>query len=101
MALLPGNQGEQTCSFKNLAVLNRPFSPLLDGAWTGRLVHLSGLDVIGSTAGSLARLIQDREAELWEGKRMVAQAEQEEVSHLRRPENKTTILLSFRSKLET
>ncbi|THH30493.1 hypothetical protein EUX98_g3701 [Antrodiella citrinella] len=54
-------------------------SPLVDGAWTGRLVHLSGLDVIGSTAGSLARLIQDREAELWEGKRMVAHADAEEL----------------------
>lgn len=43
-------------------------------------MHLSGIDVIGSTAGSLARLMQDREAELWEGKRVVQQADQEEVS---------------------
>jgi von Willebrand factor A domain-containing protein 8 len=35
------------------------------------LVHLSGLDSIGATAGSLSRLFQDREFELWEGKRMV------------------------------
>ncbi|TCD60876.1 hypothetical protein EIP91_009382 [Steccherinum ochraceum] len=54
-------------------------SPLTEGAWTGRLVHLSGLDVVGSTAGSLGRLIQDREAELWEGKRIVAQADAEEL----------------------
>lgn len=56
-------------------------SPLTDGMWKGRLVHLAGVDVIGSTAGSLARLFQDREAELWEGKRVVAQAERNEVSH--------------------
>ncbi|KAH8102169.1 AAA domain-containing protein [Cristinia sonorae] len=54
-------------------------SPLIDGAWKGRLVHLSGLDVIGSTAGSLARLIQDREVEIWEGKRLVAQADENEI----------------------
>ncbi|KAI0752632.1 AAA domain-containing protein [Daedaleopsis nitida] len=46
-------------------------SPLLEGAWEGRLVHLAGLDVIGSTAGSLARFTQDREIELWEKRRVV------------------------------
>ncbi|KAI0827475.1 AAA domain-containing protein [Trametes gibbosa] len=46
-------------------------SPLIEGAWQGRLVHLSGMDVIGSTAGSLSRLTQDREVELWEKKRIV------------------------------
>lgn len=55
------------------------FSPLIQSAWAGRLVHLSGLDVIGSTAGSIARLLQDREIELWEGKRIVASASDEEV----------------------
>ncbi|KAH6910612.1 AAA domain-containing protein [Coprinopsis sp. MPI-PUGE-AT-0042] len=55
-------------------------SPLIDSAWNGRLVHLSGLDVIGSTAGSLSRLIQDRETELWEGKRIVGQASPDEVA---------------------
>ncbi|KAF8878073.1 AAA domain-containing protein [Infundibulicybe gibba] len=55
-------------------------SPLIEGAWAGRLVHLSGLDVIGSTAGSLSRLIQDRETELWENRRMVAEASPEELS---------------------
>ncbi|CAL1709976.1 unnamed protein product [Somion occarium] len=54
-------------------------SPLIDGAWTGRLVHLAGIDVLGSTAGSIARLVQDREFELWEGKRIVAHAEKEEL----------------------
>ncbi|KIJ23960.1 hypothetical protein M422DRAFT_87531, partial [Sphaerobolus stellatus SS14] len=34
-------------------------SPLIKGAWEGRIVHLSGLDVIGPTAGSIARLMQD------------------------------------------
>ncbi|OBZ76548.1 von Willebrand factor A domain-containing protein 8 [Grifola frondosa] len=53
-------------------------SPLIEGAWSGRLVHLSGLDVIGSTAGSIARLMQDREVELWETKRIVTQASEEE-----------------------
>ncbi|KAI0708684.1 AAA domain-containing protein [Earliella scabrosa] len=46
-------------------------SPLVEGAWEGRLVHLAGLDVIGSTAGSLARFTQDREVELWETRRIV------------------------------
>ncbi|GLB39985.1 putative von Willebrand factor (vWF) type A domain [Lyophyllum shimeji] len=55
-------------------------SPLIEGAWRGQLLHLSGLDVIGSTAGSLARLIQDREIELWEGKRIVSQATPEELT---------------------
>ncbi|KAI0943485.1 hypothetical protein AcW1_002637 [Taiwanofungus camphoratus] len=53
-------------------------SPLIEGASSGRLVHLDGVDVIGSTAGSLARLIQDRETELWEAKRIVRQASDEE-----------------------
>jgi von Willebrand factor A domain-containing protein 8 len=55
-------------------------SPLIEGAWKGRLVHLAGIDVIGATSGSLARLIQDRETELWEGKRIVSEASVEEVS---------------------
>lgn len=54
-------------------------SPVTEGAWEGRLVHLSGVDVIGPTAGTLARLLQDRELELWEGKRIVARADDEEV----------------------
>ncbi|KAJ2919670.1 hypothetical protein MD484_g680, partial [Candolleomyces efflorescens] len=54
-------------------------SPLIEGIWSGRLVHLSGLDVIGSTAGSLSRIIQDRETELWEGKRVVGEASSEEL----------------------
>ncbi|KAI0327509.1 hypothetical protein GY45DRAFT_1355662 [Cubamyces sp. BRFM 1775] len=53
-------------------------SPLIEGAWQGRLVHLSGMDVIGSTAGSLARLVQDREVELWEKKRIVRRLVDEE-----------------------
>ena len=48
---------------------NTIHSPLVEGAWEGRLVHLAGLDVIGSTAGSLARFTQDREVELWENER--------------------------------
>lgn len=55
-------------------------SPLIESAWKGRLVHLAGLDVIGATAGSLSRLVQDREVELWEGKRMVSDASVDEVS---------------------
>lgn len=55
-------------------------SLLVEAAWAGRLLHLSGLDVIGSTAGSLSRLMHDRETELWEGKRIVVDALKEEVS---------------------
>jgi len=58
------------------------YSALIEGAWAGRLVHLAGLDVIGSTAGSLSRIFQDREIELWEGKRIVGEASQEEVISL-------------------
>jgi hypothetical protein len=54
-------------------------SPLIEAAWSGRLLHLSGLDVIGSTAGSLSRMLQDREIELWEGKRIVGSATRPEV----------------------
>ncbi|KAM5545989.1 hypothetical protein V8D89_000115 [Ganoderma adspersum] len=56
-------------------------APLVEGVWEGRLVHLAGLDVIGSTAGSLARLTQDREVELWEQKRIVRRIVDDEVSH--------------------
>ena len=52
--------------------IRRRRSPLVQGAWAGRLVHFSGLDVLGPTAGAIARLLQDREIELWEGKRIVA-----------------------------
>ncbi|KAH9924969.1 AAA domain-containing protein [Epithele typhae] len=55
-------------------------SPLVEGAWEGRLVHLAGLDVIGSTAGALARLTQDREVELWETKRIVRQLGDDETT---------------------
>ncbi|PCH36867.1 hypothetical protein WOLCODRAFT_167155 [Wolfiporia cocos MD-104 SS10] len=53
-------------------------SPLVEAIWAGRLVHLAGIDAIGPTAGSLARLTQDREVELWESKRIVRQATDEE-----------------------
>ncbi|GAA6044030.1 hypothetical protein JCM8097_004313 [Rhodosporidiobolus ruineniae] len=49
-------------------------APLTVGAMEGRLVWLEGVDTIGPTAGSLARLIQDREGELWEGKRLTVGA---------------------------
>ncbi|KAI0296956.1 AAA domain-containing protein [Multifurca ochricompacta] len=55
-------------------------SPLVQGAWAGRLVHFSGLDVLGPTAGAIARLLQDREIELWEGKRIVASLEEDETN---------------------
>ncbi|KAK7042195.1 von Willebrand factor A domain-containing protein 8 [Favolaschia claudopus] len=54
-------------------------SSIVEAAWAGKLVHLSGLDVIGPTAGALARLVQDREAELWDGKRIVAEATRSEI----------------------
>ncbi|THU86941.1 hypothetical protein K435DRAFT_970118 [Dendrothele bispora CBS 962.96] len=55
-------------------------SPLVESAWKGKLVHLAGLDVIGPTAGSLARFVQDRELELWGSKRIVAEASEEEIA---------------------
>ncbi|TFK31838.1 AAA domain-containing protein [Crucibulum laeve] len=55
-------------------------SPLVEGVWAGHLLHLSGLDVIGSTAGSLSRIVQDREIELWESKRIVGDAALEEIT---------------------
>ena len=54
-------------------------SPLIEGAWNGRMVHISGFDVVGLTAGSLARLVQDREIELWETKRIVSEIDSGEV----------------------
>ncbi|KAJ4500247.1 AAA domain-containing protein [Lentinula lateritia] len=59
-------------------------SPLIRGAWSGKLVWLEGIDVIAGTgaAGSLSRFVQDREIELWEGRRIVAKKEEEEVTDL-------------------
>ncbi|KAJ7840566.1 hypothetical protein B0H14DRAFT_2587433 [Mycena olivaceomarginata] len=54
-------------------------SAIIEAAWAGKLVHLSGLDVIGPTAGALARLVQDRETELWAGKRIVGKATPTEI----------------------
>ncbi|KAJ7860618.1 AAA domain-containing protein [Mycena olivaceomarginata] len=54
-------------------------SAIVEAAWAGKLVHLSGLDVIGPTAGALARLVQDRETELWAGKRIVGEATPTEI----------------------
>ncbi|EST08393.1 ATPase, dynein-related, AAA domain protein [Kalmanozyma brasiliensis GHG001] len=45
-------------------------APLVRGAMQGKLVHLAGVDVLGPTLGSLSRLLQDRELELWDGARM-------------------------------
>ncbi|KAJ4490439.1 AAA domain-containing protein [Lentinula aciculospora] len=55
-------------------------SPLIRGAWGGKLVWLEGIDVIAmtGTAGSLARFVQDREIELWEGRRVVAEKDENE-----------------------
>ena len=77
---LLGVQGDNFVSLKshNLILL---ISPLIEAAWAGHLLHLSSLDVIGSTAGSLARFMQDREVELWENKRIVAEASSDEVCY--------------------
>ncbi len=45
-------------------------APLVRGAMQGKLIHLAGVDVLGPTLGSLSRLLQDRELELWNGARM-------------------------------
>ncbi|KDN48209.1 hypothetical protein K437DRAFT_245730 [Tilletiaria anomala UBC 951] len=46
-------------------------APLLKGALDGKLVHLSGVDTLGATLGSLSRLSTDRESELWNGSRVL------------------------------
>lgn len=48
-------------------------SALVKGMKEGKLVWLESVDTIGATFGSLARLVSDREGELWEGKRLVIQ----------------------------
>ncbi|KAN0062821.1 hypothetical protein ACQY0O_004641 [Thecaphora frezii] len=45
-------------------------APLVRGAMQGKLVHLAGVDVLGPTLGSISRLLQDRESELWNGRRL-------------------------------
>lgn len=55
-------------------------SLLTKAALEGQLVHLEGIDTIGATAGSLGRLLMDRENELWEGKRLVGPLKEGEVS---------------------
>lgn len=44
-------------------------APLLRGALDACIVHLAGIDVLGYTLGSLSRLTQDRQMELWLGGR--------------------------------
>lgn len=56
-------------------------SLLTKAALEGRLVHLEGIDTLGATAGSLGRLLLDREGELWEGRRLVGPAASDEVNH--------------------
>ncbi|KAM0790964.1 hypothetical protein ACM66B_004269 [Microbotryomycetes sp. NB124-2] len=46
-------------------------SLLTTAATQGSLVHLESIDTLGPTANSIGRLFNDREAELWEGKRLV------------------------------
>ncbi len=82
MDLLLGNQGSSCfCSVGSTSNVSHKRSTLVDGVWGGHLLHLAGLDVIGSTAGSLSRILQDREIELWESKRIVGSATPEEVRH--------------------
>lgn len=47
-------------------------APLVQSAKLGRLVHLEGIDTLGATFNSLSRLVNDRQGELWEGKRLTA-----------------------------
>ncbi|KAJ3774347.1 AAA domain-containing protein [Lentinula raphanica] len=76
--LLTGPTGATTDS--NSTTTTWEPSPLIRGAWDGKLVWLEGIDVVASTgtAGSLARFVQDREVELWEGRRMVAEKDIDE-----------------------
>jgi hypothetical protein len=57
-------------------------SPIIDSAWGGKLLHLSGIDVLGPTAGSLSRLMQDREVELWGSSRIVSELPPDAVRYL-------------------
>ncbi|BGP51199.1 hypothetical protein JCM10450v2_007128 [Rhodotorula kratochvilovae] len=52
-------------------------APLVKGAKAGRLVWLDGVDTLGATFNSLARLLTDRQGELWEGKRLTARRDGE------------------------
>ncbi|GAA5909649.1 hypothetical protein JCM8208_003837 [Rhodotorula glutinis] len=47
-------------------------APLVQSARAGRLVHLDGVDTLSATFNSLSRLLNDRQGELWEGKRLTA-----------------------------
>ena len=47
-------------------------SPLVQSARAGRLVVLDGFDTLSATFNSLSRLFNDRQGELWEGKRLTA-----------------------------
>lgn len=73
-------------------------APLLKGALDAQVVHLAGIDVLGPTLGSLGRLTQDRQAELWAGGRAIlagsklSRAETKEVG----PGKLTTIDPGFR-----
>lgn len=55
-------------------------SPLIKGAWEGKLIHLEGIDTIGNLVGSLGRLLGEREGELWEGRRLVGLEDGEKLS---------------------
>lgn len=46
-------------------------APLLRGAMDPCVVHMAGIDVLGHTLGSLSRLTQDRQLELWLGGRAI------------------------------
>lgn len=50
-------------------------APLVNGAKAGRLVWLDGIDTLGPTFNSLSRMLNDRESELWEGRRLALRSE--------------------------
>ena len=60
---------------------------------------MSGLDVIGLTAGSLARLTQDREVELWGSTRIVSSASEAEVRVSSHRNSMNTHSSSYRNRL--
>ncbi|GAA5867426.1 hypothetical protein JCM1840_002135 [Sporobolomyces johnsonii] len=53
-------------------------SSLVKGMKAGSLVWLEGVDTIGPTFASLARLVGDREGEMWEGRRLTLRSEEED-----------------------
>ena len=67
------SEGQQERALGTNSVTVWKPSTVVQSAWDGRVVCLEGVDVVGATAGAIARLCTDREVEVWEGQRIVGQ----------------------------